>query len=54
MRPNNPSNVSRLLMSRSKTIATFTLGFVGWAAGAMAVSIYGFDQYERAWGRGPS
>lgn len=41
-------------MSRLKTIATFTLGFVGWAAGAMAVSVYGFDQYERAWGRGPS
>lgn len=41
-------------MSRSKTIAIFTLGFMGWAAGAMAVSVYGFDQYERAWGRGPS
>ena len=41
-------------MSRLKTTATFTLGFVGWAAGAMAVSVYGFDQYERAWGRGPS
>ena len=36
------------------TTATFTLGFVGCAAGAMAVSVYGFDQYERAWGRGPS
>lgn len=41
-------------MSRLATTATFTLGFVGWAAGAMAVSVYGFDQYERAWGRGPS
>ena len=41
-------------MSHSKTIATFTLGFVVWAAGAMAVSVYGLDQYERAWGRGPS
>lgn len=48
------SDVSRLRMSRSKTIAIFTLGFMGWAAGAMAVSIYGFDQYELAWGRGPS
>lgn len=46
--------VSRLYMSRSKAIATFTLGFVGWAAGAMAVYVYGFDQYERAWGAGPS
>lgn len=41
-------------MDRLKTTATFTLGFVGWAAGAMAVSVYNFDQYERAWGRGPS
>jgi len=47
-------HVSRLRMSRLKTIATFTLGFAGWAAGAMAVSVFGFDQYERAWGRGPS
>ena len=41
-------------MSRSKTTVIFTVGFVAWAAGAMAVSIYGFDQYERAWGPGPS
>lgn len=41
-------------MSRLKTTAIFTLGFVGWAAGAMAASVFGFDQYERAWGRGPS
>lgn len=51
----NPSfRRTRLRMSRLKTIATFTFGFVGWAAGAMAVSVYGFDQYERALGRGPS
>lgn len=41
-------------MSRSKTTTIFTLGFVAWAAGAMAVAVYGFDHYERAWGRGPS
>ncbi len=32
----------------------FTLGFVTWAAGAMAIMVYGFDRYERMWGRGPS
>lgn len=41
-------------MSRSKTTIIFTLGFIAWAAGAMAVAVYGFDHYERAWGRGPS
>ncbi len=41
-------------MSRSEATVIFTLGFVAWAAGAMALSIYGFDQYERAWGPGPS
>ena len=41
-------------MSRSNTTIIFTLGFVACAAAAMAVSIYGFGQYERAWGRGPS
>jgi hypothetical protein len=41
-------------MSRFKTTTIFTLGFVTWAAGANAVAVYGFDQYEPAWGRGPS
>jgi hypothetical protein len=41
-------------MSRSTTTVIFTMCFVAWAVGAMAVSIYGFDQYERAWGPGPS
>lgn len=41
-------------MSRSKTTTIFALGFVTWAAGAMAIAVYGFDQYEPAWGRGPS
>jgi len=41
-------------MSRATTTAIFTVGFIAWAAGAMAVSVYGFDQYEPAWGRGPS
>lgn len=41
-------------MSRSGTTTIFTLGFVSWAAGANAVAVYGFDLYERAWGRGPS
>ena len=41
-------------MIRFKTTTIFTLGFVAWAAIATAVAVYGFDHYERAWGRGPS
>lgn len=41
-------------MGRCKITTIFTLGFVTWTAGANAVAVYGFDQYERAWGRGPS
>ncbi|MDK2742401.1 MAG: hypothetical protein NDI90_05760 [Nitrospira sp. BO4] len=41
-------------MSPFKPTTIFTLGFVTWAAGANAVAVYGFDQYEPMWGRGPS
>lgn len=49
-----PNIVSHQRMSHSKTITIFTLGFVTWAAGANAVAVYGFDQFEPAWGRGIS
>ena len=41
-------------MGRCKITTIFTLGFVTWAAGANAVAVYGFDQYEPTWGREPS
>jgi len=38
-------------MNRCKTTTIFTLGFVTWAAGAMAVAVSGFGIYDPAWGR---
>ena len=41
-------------MDRVTATALFVAGFVITAVALMAVSVYGFDQYERAWGRGNS
>jgi len=47
-------DVSRQQMDRVTATALFVAGFVITAVALMAVSVYGFDQYERAWGRGNS
>jgi hypothetical protein len=41
-------------MGRVIATALFVAGFAITAAVVMAVFVYGFDQYERAWGRGNS